>query len=185
MRRMFNWLWVAFLVSVGACSQSPSDIDFETDAGADTDTDTDSDTDADSDTDSDTDSDMDTDTDTDTDIDIDTDSDWDTLPDCDKAQEDCRVWGEIDAVLFAQNHVLSPEDDLFKLVSDREALIKVHVVSEEQPASSAVVAKLNLNEQTHTLNLSGPSTLPAAVSTESGVVSECFHLVYNRGAITS
>lgn len=84
----------------------------------------------------------------------------------------------IDAVYFAQTHVQRPEDDLFRLVAGRSALIKVHVVSPVGAEAPAVRATLKLHEKTRTVPLSGPATLPVSVPTEPGVVihrfADCF-----------
>lgn len=77
----------------------------------------------------------------------------------------------IDAVYFAQNHVLEPENKLFKLVSNLKALIKVHVISSQQKIQSPDVhAVLSLNGDSLTLNLNGPDILPTSIPKASGVV---------------
>jgi hypothetical protein len=76
----------------------------------------------------------------------------------------------IDDVFFAQTHVLRPESELFRLVSDREALIKVHVTAEETEDAPAVTALLSLNGRNRTIPLSGPAQLPAEIPSAPGVV---------------
>ncbi len=76
----------------------------------------------------------------------------------------------IDGVYFAQNHVLAPDDPNFKLVSERDALIKVHVVSKTAGMAPEVSATLSRNGQTLKLVLSGPSTLPTSIPSGPGVV---------------
>lgn len=80
----------------------------------------------------------------------------------------------IDAVYFGQTHVKKPTDPYFGLVSQREALIKVHVVDPTTPAAPPVTAVLNLNGQSMSLNLSGPATLPASIADGPGVVQHNF-----------
>ena len=65
----------------------------------------------------------------------------------------------IDAVYFAQKHVLEAENELFKLFSNLEALIKVHVVSPTNSDAPAIEAILSLNGETLTLPLTGPDQL--------------------------
>ncbi len=67
---------------------------------------------------------------------------------------------KIDKVFFAQHHVLEPDDELFKLVGDLGALIKVQVYSETPVASPSVSAKLVLEGRTTELALRGPKMLP-------------------------
>ncbi len=76
----------------------------------------------------------------------------------------------IDAVYFGQTHVLKPDNPYFGLVSNREALIKAHVVDPAAPASPLVTATLTLSGQTLILPLSGPAMLPASIPDGLGVV---------------
>ncbi|MEN9577711.1 MAG: hypothetical protein RJA70_720 [Pseudomonadota bacterium] len=76
----------------------------------------------------------------------------------------------IDAVFFAQTHVQRPDDELFRLVSNRAALIKVHVIAPDASASPAVSVVLALDGKTETLTLMGPATLPPAIDTNPGTV---------------
>lgn len=81
----------------------------------------------------------------------------------------------IDAVFVAQTHVQQTGDPYFiGLVSDREVLLKAHVISAQQEASPNVEARLSLNGQTLTLSLSGPSRLPASIEKRPGRVSHAF-----------
>lgn len=104
-------------------------------------------------------------------------TDSDTAPDsggedaCDPgAGEDCSHLGTIDAVFFAQTHVQKPDHELFKLVSDREALIKIHVVAPSAPKSPEVTITLRLGGQTHELAAEGPDVLPESIPSEPGIV---------------
>lgn len=72
----------------------------------------------------------------------------------------------IDQVFFAQQHVLPPDSPHFKLVSNLNALIKVHLAGEPLSESPEVFAKLKLNGKTKDIPLSGPKQLPARYSGE-------------------
>lgn len=76
----------------------------------------------------------------------------------------------IDAVYFAQTHVLKPDNPYFGLVGERDALIKVHVSDPAAPASPAVSATLNLTGQYLIVPLTGPATLPTSIPDGLGVV---------------
>jgi len=80
----------------------------------------------------------------------------------------------INTVYFGQTHVLKPDNPYFGLVSDREALIKAHVVDPASPASPAVTATLTLGGQILNLPLSGPATLPASIPDGLGVVQHSY-----------
>jgi hypothetical protein len=77
---------------------------------------------------------------------------------------------KIDGVYFAQKHVMEPEYELFKLFSNLEALIKVHVVSPTQSLAPDVKANLKLNGKTFTMPLSGPDKLPESIPDGPGVI---------------
>lgn len=80
----------------------------------------------------------------------------------------------IDAVYFGQTHLLKPDDALFGLVSDRDALLKVHVVDPATPAAPDVTATLSLDGNTLEVPLTGPATLPAAIPDGPGVVQHSY-----------
>lgn len=80
----------------------------------------------------------------------------------------------INAVYFAQTHVLKATDSYFGMVGNREALIKVHVTDPAAPASPAVSATLSLNSQTLVVPLTGPATLPTSIPDGLGVVQHSF-----------
>ncbi len=80
----------------------------------------------------------------------------------------------INAVYFAQTHVLKATDPYFGMVGNREALIKVHVTDPAAPASPAVSATLSLNSQTLVVPLTGPATLPTSIPDGLGVVQHSF-----------
>lgn len=82
----------------------------------------------------------------------------------------------IEGVYLAQTHVQDPDDALFKLVSEKAALIKVHVVSTDTGPAPAVTATLQLGaNNTLTLPLSGPGTLPSSIPTGPGVVQHTYN----------
>jgi|SaaInlStandDraft_1057018.scaffolds.fasta_scaffold11259_3 hypothetical protein len=76
----------------------------------------------------------------------------------------------IDAVFFAQTHVLRPEDPFFKLVGEKDTLIKVHVLSTSEEKAPLVKAELKLEGETHRLALKGPDHLPKEICIEPGKV---------------
>ncbi len=80
----------------------------------------------------------------------------------------------IDTVYFGQKHVLEPENELFKLFSNLDALIKVHVVSPSQSEAPEVQAILRLNGASITLTLEGPYKLPDSIPNGPGIVQHSF-----------
>ena len=84
----------------------------------------------------------------------------------------------IDDVFFAQTHVLPPDHPYFRLVGGRDTLIKIHVLSPSRGAAPGVDISLTLDGESTTLNLSGPSNLPATFCNQPGKViqqfSDCF-----------
>ncbi|MDH7445929.1 M66 family metalloprotease [Aquimarina sp. 2201CG14-23] len=77
-------------------------------------------------------------------------------------------------VFLGQTHILQPEDPLFGLVSERDALIKVQVISENGGQAPIVNAILSLNGTTQTLQLEGPSELPTSFEINPGKVQHTF-----------
>jgi len=73
---------------------------------------------------------------------------------------------KIDAVFFAQTHVQKPDSEYFTLVSDRKALVKVHVISGSSQQSSDVKAIVKLNGEKLEIPLAGPKYLPSFVGKE-------------------
>jgi len=67
---------------------------------------------------------------------------------------------KITQVFFAQHHVLAPDNRLFTLVGNLDALIKVQVYSETTRPSPAVSARLMLGANVLELPLKGPALLP-------------------------
>lgn len=63
-------------------------------------------------------------------------------------------------VFFAQTHVLPPESDYFRLVSNRDALIEAQAYSKSGANAPNLVALLTLNGKSLELPLKGPSVLP-------------------------
>lgn len=76
----------------------------------------------------------------------------------------------IDAVFFAQTHVLKPGAPFFKLVGNKAALIKVHVLSPSGAEAPPVEAELRLEGETLRLPLVGPDVLPKEICLEPGKV---------------
>ena len=79
-----------------------------------------------------------------------------------------------DTVYFAQTHLLEPGNPLFKLVSNREALIKAHVIAAGGKAAPVVTAKLSLADTSYTMVLSGPPVLPASIPNGPGIVQHSY-----------
>lgn len=84
----------------------------------------------------------------------------------------------IDAVYFAQTHVQEPCCPYFRLVGGRNALIKVHVLSEAGADAPPVAVALKLGEESAVIELTGPSMLPKAFEKHPGKVlhrfDDCF-----------
>ncbi|NNC87462.1 MAG: hypothetical protein HKN82_03255, partial [Akkermansiaceae bacterium] len=80
----------------------------------------------------------------------------------------------IDAVYFGQSHVQKADNPYFGLVSNRDALIKAHVVDPTTPPSPPVTATLTLDGQNLILPLTGPAVLPASVPDGLGVVQHSY-----------
>lgn len=76
----------------------------------------------------------------------------------------------IDAVFFAQTHVLRPGAPFFKLVGNKETLIKVHVLSASRAEAPPVQAELRLESETLRLPLEGPAVLPREICLTPGKV---------------
>ncbi|NJL15167.1 MAG: hypothetical protein HC913_20620 [Microscillaceae bacterium] len=70
----------------------------------------------------------------------------------------------IEAVFFAQTHVLEPTSPYFKLVGAREALIKVNISSPSNAAAIPVCAYLELQGRKQKLCLNGPAKFPRQVA---------------------
>lgn len=80
----------------------------------------------------------------------------------------------VEAVFLAQTHVMKPDQPYFKLVGNRETLLKAHVVSPSGAAAPEVVALVISGGETNTLKLQGPATLPKSLPSEPGVVQHRF-----------
>lgn len=81
---------------------------------------------------------------------------------------------QIDKVYLAQTHVLEPSDPMFKLVGNRQALLKVQVTHPDGMPSPAVEAKLKLGKKSTTLTLQGPPRLPDGFESAPGKVDHNF-----------
>ncbi len=87
---------------------------------------------------------------------------------------------DIEAVYLAQTHVFEPNykvpntDKEFKLVSEREVLIKAHLISSEEVSSPEVKAIVESNGSSNTIILSGPSNLPQSFNKNIGEVVHSF-----------
>lgn len=76
----------------------------------------------------------------------------------------------IDAVYFAQTHVLEPSAPFFKLVGNKETLIKAQVLSDSGVAAPVVEAELSLDGKTTRIPMNGPSILPISFCKAPGKV---------------
>ncbi len=74
----------------------------------------------------------------------------------------------VDAVFFAQTHVLQPGAPYFKLVGGKDTLLKAHVLSASGSDAPAVEAELRLDGKSERLPLEGPSVLPMEICIEPG-----------------
>lgn len=81
---------------------------------------------------------------------------------------------DIDAVYFAQTHVMKPTDPYFKLVGERDTLIKVHATDPTTPAIVSADAVIHLDGATLNLSLAGPDDLPSSIPDGPGVVQHSF-----------
>ena len=80
----------------------------------------------------------------------------------------------IDAIFFAQTHVQKPDQPYFRLVGNRDALIKVHVLSPSGAKAPEVATELSLDGESTRLSLEGPATLPVELASEPGKVEHRF-----------
>ena len=76
----------------------------------------------------------------------------------------------IEAVYLAQTHVMKPDQPYFRLTGNRDALLKVHLVSESGAAAPPMQVLVRSKGETAMLTLQGPATLPKAFPSEPGVV---------------
>jgi hypothetical protein len=80
----------------------------------------------------------------------------------------------LDAVFFAQNHVLQPGAPYFKLVGNKNTLIKAHLLSQNEIESPKVEAILSLDGASYRLELKGPNSLPKEICIAPGKVVHRF-----------
>ena len=80
----------------------------------------------------------------------------------------------IAAVYLAQTHVMKPDQPYFRLTGNRDALLKVHVVSASGATAPPVQAVVRNKGETAILTLLGPATLPKILPSEPGVVQHRF-----------
>lgn len=76
----------------------------------------------------------------------------------------------IEAVYLAQTHVMKPDQPYFRLTGNRDALLKVQVVSASGAAAPPVQALVRSKSEAVMLTLQGPATLPKSFTPEPGVV---------------
>ena len=82
----------------------------------------------------------------------------------------------IESVWFAQTHVQRTTNANFRLVGNRPVVLKVDVVAPEgQVPASEVTATIRNGANSTQLTLSGPATLPRALSSAPGVVQHRYN----------
>ncbi len=77
------------------------------------------------------------------------------------------------AVFFAQTHVRQPSDDGFRLVSGKDALIKVNLTADNEN-SLEVKAVLTLGSTTETIVLTAPTTVTTPIDLRPGFIEHTF-----------
>jgi Peptidase M66 len=80
----------------------------------------------------------------------------------------------ISVVFLAQTHVMQPDQPYFKLTGNRDALLKVQVVSRSAEAAPPVVATVVSGGETNQFALVGPATLPGSFNSQPGQVKHSF-----------
>jgi hypothetical protein len=86
------------------------------------------------------------------------------------ASSDARI----EAVFLAQTHVMEPGQPYFRLTGNRDALLKVHVVSAGGQAAPPVLAAVVSGGATNHMILRGPAVLPTSLPSGPGVVRHRF-----------
>ena len=76
----------------------------------------------------------------------------------------------VDAVFFAQTHVMQPDQPYFRLTGNRAALLKAQVISPSGAVAPELIATIVSGGETNTLRLNGPATLPKSLPSEPGKV---------------
>lgn len=93
--------------------------------------------------------------------------------------EDQETGIRVQNVFFAQTHVQELNTPGFKLVSNREALVKVHIVGPSSLGPPCVKLKLSLNGQEQEFTLTAPSVLPERFESRLGLVRHQFQDSYS------
>ena len=78
------------------------------------------------------------------------------------------------AVFFAQTHVRQPSDEGFRLVSGKDALIKVNMTTDSGENAPEVKAILTIGGTEETIVLTGPSTLSDPIDLRPGFIEHKF-----------
>lgn len=78
------------------------------------------------------------------------------------------------SVFFAQTHVRQPEDEGFRLVSGKDALIKVNMSADTGEDAPIVKVVLTLGSAIETIDLSGPATLSDPIDLRPGFIEHKF-----------
>lgn len=94
---------------------------------------------------------------------------------CGVPELECTTEVQIERVYFAQNHVMEPNSEWFELLSDQEALVKVHLLAElPDRLAPEITVRLLLNDQSLSLVMQGPNTVPTQFDSEPGAVVHRF-----------
>lgn len=80
----------------------------------------------------------------------------------------------IEHVYFAQTHVMEPQHPYFRLIGNRDALIKVHVLSPSGADAPPVEVELAVGKERRTLTLEGPATLATSFDTSPATIEHRF-----------
>jgi len=90
------------------------------------------------------------------------------------ASRDASTPIRIDRVFFAQHHVMEPENPLFRLTGNLEALIKVQVYADRPVQSPYVFAILELEGRKREMRLQGPRVLPRKLDVDPVLMEQSY-----------
>jgi hypothetical protein len=85
---------------------------------------------------------------------------------------------QLEKVYIAQTHVLSPDDSLFRLVSGKDALLKINLSSPDSVTAPTISAFLELNGSSIEKDLAGPVIIPLDFNSNVGEVIHKFEDSY-------
>lgn len=90
----------------------------------------------------------------------------------DEIETQMRIGGtpQIQAVYFGQHHLQTPDHAEFRLVGDREALVKAYVFGDGYSLATPVIATLTLDGASTEIQLSGPAAFPLTANLADGSI---------------